>query len=108
VGGRPDDGGARRVHHPIDVRTQALLHHEPRARHVDIDHELAVLPAHRGHAGAVENPFHARDGAAHRAAVAHLEPEPPEIEARDRGVRGALLDAERDLVAAVGQQMRHM
>ena len=47
VGGRADRGGARRVHHALDLRSQALLHHELRAAHVHVEQALRRRPAAR-------------------------------------------------------------
>ena len=105
VGGGPDGGCAGGVDHALHVRPQTLLHHELHAGHVDREQSLAVLGANRGHPGAMKDLLGALHGAANRPAVTQLELESPAVQIGDRGVRRAVLYAERDVVATLDQKL---
>ncbi len=101
---RADRRRARRVDHTLDLGAQALLHHELRAAHVHVEQELRVRRADGRHARAVKDLRHVLHRAPHRTPVAHLQLHAAAVEVRDRGVGRALLNAERHVVAAIGEQ----
>ncbi len=113
VGGATLRGGADRgraggVHHALHLGAHALLEHDLRARHVHREEALGVRGAHGRDSRAVEYPVDSLEGPSHRPAVADLEPDPGEVEAVERRVRGPLLHAEADLVAPLHRQAGHV
>ena len=101
--GGPDRPGRGGVDDSLDRRPQRLLHHDPGAADVDLEHALGAAVPHRGRAGAVKDPLGAVHRPPHRAPVGDVAGGPLELDSVEVVEVGVAASEQSQLVAAPRQ-----